>query len=75
MLAHPEGHVRVRLRRLAFLKFFGKLIALGSLDLVDLSIKDIQIGHPDVVCVPSDLAFGHPKRTDLDLVNLSLLPI
>ena len=69
MLAHPERHIRVRLGGLTFLKFVGQLVSLGGLDFIDFSVEDIQVGHPNIVGIPRDFAFGHPERIDFDFAH------
>lgn len=75
MLAHAEGHVGIGLGRLAFLEFVGQFVPLGGLDFIDITVKDVQIRHPNVVGVPSDFEFGHPKWTDLNFVHRAFVAL
>ena len=73
LFAHAEGHVGVRFGRLALLELIGQFIADRCLDFVDLAIKDVQVGHPDIVGVPGDLRFCHPEWTDAYLMDRPLI--
>ena len=72
---HAERHVGIGLGRLALLEFVGNRVSRRRGYFVNGSRKDIQVGHPNIVGIPSQLALGHPKRSDLDRVNRSLVRV
>ena len=67
-LAHAKRHVGIGFGWLRDLKLIGRFVAGVGFNVQDLSPHYIEIGRPDFVRVPGDLAFRHPKWIDLHLM-------